>query len=212
MNSTKLKLIFTVWTVASAGMSLFAADTILFNHNVQNGGKFGNGPIYLDSGITYPGTGGTNTLNWEPEAGSYKSGGLEFYGGKIMTVPTGVTNLEYTFYVDSTGGSLMNGFTVNLDTGSFNMGTDSWTLDGNPGAVGDVVGQTWHTIDVDLTSIAGFSAGTSQLNGLVAFKNNSDRSNVFIGDIRLTQAIPEPSSLLLIVAACGLVLYIRRKN
>ncbi|MGE9290840.1 MAG: hypothetical protein ACQKBT_07610 [Puniceicoccales bacterium] len=205
----------SIIAIATSAFSLSAADTVLFNDTVQNGGAFANGTIVIDSTFQYtnPDTSLTDTLKWTPD-GDYKSGGLEFYGGKSFLVPEGVTNLEFTLYVDSTGSSLMNGFTVNLDTGSFDIGTDTWTLDGVSGAVGDFTGQTWHTIDVDLTSISGFDAGTSILNGLVAFKNNTDTSPVYIGDIRLTSsAIPESSAFAGIagVMAIGFAVARRRR-
>ena len=195
--------------LAGSSLSLSAADTILFSDTVQNGGSFANGTIEIDSSFLYE---GLDTLKWTPD-GSYKSGGLEFYGGKSMIVPADATNLEFTFYVDSTGSSLMNGFTINLDTGSFDIGTDSWTLDGSAGSTGDVVGETWHTIDVDLTSISGYIAGTSTLNGLVTFKNNTDVSPVYIGDVRLT-TIPEPSSFAALAGllALGSVMVRRRRS
>ncbi len=212
MKTIKTKFTLTAMAVAFAGMSSLFADTILFNDTVQNGGLFGNGgTIVVDNTLPYPDTGNSDTIKWVP-GGDYKTGGLEFYGGKALTVPSGVTNLEYSFYVDVAGSWYMNGFTANLDTGSFNTGTDSWTLDGSAGATGNITGQTWHTINVDLTSVTGFVAGTSVLNGLVGVKNNTDQtSTVFIGDIRLT-TIPEPSSVVLLMVAGGTLLFFRRKK
>ncbi|WFB36240.1 PEP-CTERM sorting domain-containing protein [Kiritimatiellota bacterium B12222] len=210
MKTIPQKYILPALALAFACVSSLFAETILFNDTVQNGGSFANGTITIDSSITFPDTGNTDTLKWTPD-GSYKSGGLQFWGGKSMVVPTGTTNLEFSFYADVVGSWYLNDTTVNFDTGSFNIATDSWTLDGAAGATGNVSGQTWHTINLDLTSIANFEAGTSVLNGLVTIKNNTALNPVYIGDIRLT-SIPEPSSVVLLLVAGGLLLYLRRKK
>lgn len=208
MQKPKLKMFTAAIAVSVAGLSSLSATTILFNDTVQHGGAFANGTIAIDSTFAFPGPGGTNTLKWTPD-GSYKSGGLEFYGGKAMASSPTDTVLSFSIYVDSSGSNLMNGFTVNLDTGSFNQATDTWRLNGSPGVIGDFVGQQWNTIEVDLTSIAGFNPGTSVFNGLVTFKNNTDLSPAYIGDIRLIP-IPEPSSILL--PSLGGLVFLRRKR
>ena len=203
--------------LSTTSLSLSAADAILFNETVQEGGLFANGAIEIvsSSGEAWEYDGGLDVIKVTPD-GSYQSGGLEFYGvSKEFTVPVGVDTLEFSVYVDTVTSSYMNGFTVNMDTGDFNIGTDIWTIDGVAGNTADLTGGTWHTITVDLTSVTGFDAGVSYLDGLVALKNNTSQDPYYIGDIRLTSsAIPESSAFAGIagVMAIGIAVSRRRRR
>tara|TARA_R100000027_G_scaffold52103_2_gene40788 strand:- start:10578 stop:11228 length:651 start_codon:yes stop_codon:yes gene_type:complete len=203
--------------LSTTSLSLSAADAILFNETVQEGGLFANGAIEIvsSSGEAWEYDGGLDVIKVTP-GGSYQSGGLEFYGSsKWFTVPVDVDTLEFSVYVDTVTSSYMNGFTVNMNTGDFNIGTDTWTIDGVAGTTSGLTGGVWHTIAVDLTSVTDFDAGTSFLDGLVALKNNTSQDPYYIGDIRLTSsAIPESSAFAGIagVMAIGIAVSRRRRR
>ncbi|TWT84266.1 hypothetical protein CA13_57420 [Planctomycetes bacterium CA13] len=203
----------TLAVIAALGISsattVTHADVVLFDGTVVHGGLFANGMKEIDT-ATFP---GESVIKFTPD-GSYKSGGLEFYGGKEYTIPTGESLLRVSAY--STDAGNMNGFTISMDTGSFDLGTDDWTLDGNPGAIGDFTGGNWHELEFDLSTVSGFVAGTSVLNGLVTFKNNTSLNPIYIGDISLATAVavPEPSTFaaLAIVGFSGTVIARRRRR
>lgn len=188
--------------------SALRADLVVFDGSVQQPGGFiggGNGTTEIVS------FGGDDVLRFTPAA-NYNSGGLQFYGGDVFTVPVADTTLKVRAY--STDAGNFNGFVINLNsgTGEFNSGSGDWTLNGNVGATGDFAAGVWHEMEFDLNSVAGFVSGTSQVDGFIAFKNNESQRPIYISDISFVSAVPEPSSFALLSIVAGLGLIRRRRN
>ncbi|TWU47472.1 hypothetical protein Poly51_52720 [Rubripirellula tenax] len=211
MNTNRKLICIGASVCVFAVASLFAgnearADLILFENTVQHGGLFANGTAAIDTFA------GDTVIKFTP-VGNYRSGGLEFYGGKALVIPAGETLLKVSAY--STDSGNMNGFTINMSTGSFNLGTDSWTLDGNPGAINAFSGGAWHELEFDLSTVAGFVSGTSILNGLVTFKTNTSQNPVYFRNISLATAaaVPEASSIAMAaLGGAGVIFQMRRRK
>lgn len=182
-------------------------ELVIFDGAVQQSSGFIGGANGTTSLATFM---GEDVLQFNP-AGNYKSGGLQFYGSDIFTIPENHSLLRVTAY--ATDPNNFNGFVINMNTGtgSFDNTNGSWTLDGAPGVLGDFSAGAWHDLEFDLNTVAGFDAGTSEVGGFIAFKNNTAQGPIYISDIRFASAVPEPSSMaLLAIGGAGLAWH-RRK-
>lgn len=100
-------------------------------------------------------------------------------------------------------GATRSAFTYN------NSNSEDWTLDGNPGSFGDLILNTWHTLELDLAQFPGLVEGTNDL-ARVAFRPGTAGFTAFVDDVNIIIPVPEPGAISLL--SLGLLVCLRGRR
>ncbi len=184
--------VLTALLSLALGAGSLHADTILFNDTVKLGTLYSDSKtdakIIIDPTTKYPDEKGTNSLKFLPtNDGTFRSGGLGFFGQNELTIPAGESKIKIAFMPEEDGQVVR--FTVDTSVGNFNYdskNSSAWTVDESPGDTRLLTPGEWHTVVLDLSVIPGFTDGTTKLTGQLSATNGSGISGIFFGDIRLT--------------------------
>lgn len=215
------KLTFNSILTASLLLLLhpLSASLIIFEEGVLDEGQLfvdsiGNATTTITS--TQP-FNGFDTIEFTQLNGSFRSGGISFFNDDAVTVPTGDTLLVIQYRADTT--QQIARLTLQTSAGDLNYSNanpDAWTI--NSGAIptntSNLLADTWYTLTFDLTAISGFTPGTTQFNGQMAFTNRLSTGSIYMGDVRTATVIPEPSTAPLLIGMATLVMgvLLRRKQ
>ncbi|MDF3127771.1 hypothetical protein P0Y35_01045 [Kiritimatiellaeota bacterium B1221] len=182
------------------------ADLIIFDGTLKEGGLWSEGSTVteLSSEQMYKG----HDVIKIAFGGNWEQGGI---WGTDLVVPAETTLLKIAYYAGAN--TVASGFKVDTSTSgstfTFGNSTGTWTVDGMAGNTSLLTPESWHTVEMDLTSIPDFVAGTTILNTRIAMQNATGSGRtVYWGEVVM---VPEASSLsLLVLALLGVLAFHRR--
>ncbi len=172
-----------------------AAEVVVFDGTAKQGSPWSDNAGTTVSVVdqpAYPGDEENSDSIRIAYDSAYRSGGISFYGPDKITLPADHTRLRLAIFSGTHTAGLSE---IRLNLGdhkiAFGSGSTRWTLDGAPGSVGDLTPDTWHELELDLSSDPAFKPDAGKLKGhlaLVADRAGGDGLVIHLANVRFLTA------------------------